>query len=84
MTSTQKPHITDFKGVVSISCQLLPAPTVSAINPDYKVEIETIKDNLNVIEANSIEIKPFDGLGQLSGIFADLITTSEPYKIQQQ
>ena len=81
MTSTQKPHITDFKGVVSISHKLIPAPTISAINPEYQKEIEEISKNLNEIEADSIELKSFDGLGSLSKIIAELIT-DEPYKIQ--
>lgn len=80
MTSTQKPHITDFKGVVAISYKLLPAPTISAINPEYLKEITTITKNLNSIETDSIEIKKFEGLGELSGIIADLIN-NEPYKI---
>ncbi len=81
MTSTQKPHITDFKGVVSVSYKLIPAPTISAINPDYQKEITEIAKNLNIIEPESIELKPFDGLGSLSKIVAELIT-DEPYKIQ--
>jgi|WetSurMetagenome_2_1015567.scaffolds.fasta_scaffold32348_2 CRISPR-associated autoregulator DevR family len=80
MTSTQKPHITDFKGVVAISYKLLPAPTISSINPEYLKEITTITKNLNSIEPDSIEIKKFEGLGELSGIIADLIK-NEPYKI---
>jgi len=81
MTSTQKPHITDFEGVVSISSNSTPAPTVSPINKKYKSEILTIKDNLNRIEgADVIEIKEFNGLGELSGIFDELIK-AEPYKI---
>lgn len=55
MTSTQKPHITDFKGVVTVSHKLIPAPTVSAINPAYREELETIKENLNKIEGEAIE-----------------------------
>jgi CRISPR-associated protein Cst2 len=80
MTSTQKPHITNFKGVVSVSYILIPAPTVSAINSDYQNEITKIAENLNKIEAASIELKSFDGLGSLSKTIADLIT-EEPYKI---
>ncbi len=81
MTSTQKPHITDFEGVVSISANSTPAPTVSPINENYKTEILTVKDNLNKIEgAEIIEVKEFNGLGELSGIFEELIT-AEPYKI---
>ena len=81
MTSTQKPHITDFKGVVAISHKLIPAPTISAINPDYQTEIEEISKNLNQIETDSIELKSFIGLGGLSKIIAELIA-DEPYKIQ--
>ena len=81
MTSTQKPHITDFKGVVAISYKLIPAPTISAINPEYEKEIDLIAKNLNLIETDSIEIKNFNGLGELSAIFVDLLK-NEPYKIQ--
>lgn len=81
MTSTQKPHITDFKGVVSVSYQLIPAPTVSAINPEYLDEITKIKENLNRIKPDSIELKPFNGLGDLSKIIAELME-EEPYKIE--
>lgn len=81
MTSTQKPHITDFKGVVSISHKLIPAPTISAINSNYLKEINEISKNLNEIEADSIELKNFDSLGSLSKIISELISKEEPYKI---
>lgn len=81
MTSTQKPHITDFKGVIAVSSKLTPAPTISAINENYQNEIQKIADNINKIETDAIEIKPFDGLGGLSEILSDLIN-NEPYKIQ--
>ncbi len=80
MTSTQKPHITDFKGVVTVSHKLIPAPTVSAINPAYREELETIKENLNKIEPEAIESFDFDSLGKLSEIFAGLYQ-EEPYKL---
>ncbi|MFN8356385.1 MAG: DevR family CRISPR-associated autoregulator [Spirosomataceae bacterium] len=80
MTSTQKPHITDFKGVVAISSKLTPAPTISAINEKYQEEIAKIANSLNKIESNMIGLKKFDGLGNLSEIIADLMTY-EPYKI---
>ncbi|MDD2200525.1 MAG: DevR family CRISPR-associated autoregulator [Bacteroidales bacterium] len=81
MTSTQKPHITDFKGIVSVSYKLIPAPTVSAINPYYLQEIKDITENLNKIATNSIELKPFNGLGDLSKVIAELME-DEPYKIE--
>ncbi len=80
MTSSQKPHITDFKGVLTYSEKMIPAPTISAINPDYKKEIKTITENLNKIESGAITETEFNGLGELSAIFTDLMQ-DEPYKL---
>lgn len=80
MTSTQKPHITDFKGVVSISHNLVPAPIVSAINPDYVEEMRMITENLNKMTANAIELEEFNSLGGFAEIMQDLYST-QPYKI---
>ena len=80
MTSTQKPHITSFKGVISVSNKLTPAPTISALNSNYRTEIKTIAKNINKIEDNAIETKEFEGLGQLSEIMTDLMNY-QPYKI---
>lgn len=81
MTSMQKPHITNFQGVVTVSHKLLPSPTISAINPNYINELEVIKENLNKIQKGAIEIKAFDNLGGLSEIIAELFLCT-PYKIQ--
>lgn len=80
MTSSQKPHITDFKGVVAVTHKLMPAPIVSAINPDYKAEIETIKNSLNGISADTVDVYPFDGLGNFSEIIKELYN-AEPYTL---
>jgi len=81
MTSTQKAHITDFKGVVAVSNKLTPAPTISALNDDYPNEINEIAKSINKIEENAIAVHNFSGLGQLSEILTDLMS-DEPYKIQ--
>lgn len=80
MTSSQKPHITDFKGVVTYSEGVIPAPTISPINPDYREEIDTVISNLNEIEPGSVTAIKFNGLGELSGIIKNLIS-EEPYKL---
>ena len=81
MTSSQKPHITDFKGVVSFSEKLIPAPTISPINSEYKSEIKKITANLNEIEPNAITSIEFNGLGELTEIVKKLIV-EEPYKLK--
>ena len=80
MTSAQKPHITNFKGVVAVSNKLIPAPTISAINDNYISEIKKIAENLNKIEKESIQVEEFDGLGKLTEIFADLLK-AKPYNL---
>ena len=80
MTSSQKPHITDFKGVVAVSHNMIPAPTISAINDNYIGEINKIAKNLNTIMPDSIEVSEFAGFGKLTEIFAELLK-AEPYKI---
>ncbi len=80
MTSSQKPHITDFKGVLTYSEKMIPAPTISPINLGYENEIETIKSNLNEIEPSAITAKGFNGLGELSGFIKELMK-EEPYKL---
>ncbi len=42
MRNTQNPHIVNFEGVISTSSRTVPAPTVSAINPEYDEEIEKL------------------------------------------
>jgi CRISPR-associated protein Cst2 len=81
MSSTQKPHITDFKGVVSIAHSLTPAPTVSAINGDYRKEIESIKSYLNQMEDTLVETEQFDSLAELTGILTQ-VSSLEPYKLK--
>lgn len=81
MTSQQKPHITDFSGVISVSSKLLPAPTVSALNSDYKSQIEVIKSSLNAIEGEgTVETLDFKNLGEFTQKIKELISY-EPYKI---
>ncbi|MEW4923159.1 DevR family CRISPR-associated autoregulator [Algibacter sp. 2305UL17-15] len=80
MTSTQKPHITDFKGVVTYTTSLVPAPTISAINSDYREEIKKITTTLNKLEEDSVHAKPFDSISDLIAILVDLAAAT-PYKI---
>jgi CRISPR-associated protein Cst2 len=69
---------------ISKSCNILreiiPAPTISPINPGYEKEVQTIAANLNEIEPGAITVKEFNGLGALSEIIKDLMA-EEPYKL---
>ena len=81
MRSAQHPHLVNFEGVVSLSTKILPAPTVSPLNDEYKDEIKRIADALNQIETNAIERYEFDSLGNYAEVMANLANTTVPYKI---
>lgn len=78
--NTQHPHVLDFSGVVATSLSTLPAPVLSALNPNYREEIRTISENLNKTETNNpISVQSFDGLAEFSGIMANIINNVQPY-----
>ena len=81
MRSAQHPHLVNFDGVVSLSTKILPAPTVSPLNDEYKDEIRRIADALNQIETNAIKRYEFDSLGNYAEVMANLAKTTVPYKI---
>ena len=81
MRSAQNPHLVNFKGVVSLSTKILPAPTVSPLNAEYKDEIRRVADALNQIEEGAIERHEFDSLGHYAEVMANLANTTAPYKI---
>jgi CRISPR-associated protein Cst2 len=45
--NTQSPHIVDFSGVIATSKSSVPAPCISALNPEYERQIEEIGATLN-------------------------------------
>ncbi|MDI6908119.1 MAG: DevR family CRISPR-associated autoregulator [Thermoanaerobacterales bacterium] len=78
--NTQHPHIVDFSGVVAISTNSLPAPTVSPLKSNYQEEIELIARHLNgLYDAEYLQVKPFTGLGEFSGVLGDVIKAAEPW-----
>ena len=81
MRSAQHPHLVNFDGVVSLSTKILPAPTISPLNGEYKTEIRRVADALNQIETSAIELRKFDSLGEYAEVMANLANTTVPYKI---
>jgi len=78
MRNTQNPHIVNFEGVISYSTTTCPAPSVSAINENYKNEMKEITVSLNTITNNSVTSIEFSSLSQFSQEFAKLISETTP------
>lgn len=81
MRATQHPHMVDFKGVVGLSSQIVPAPTLSPLNVGYREELESIAAALNKIRPQAIDLRSFDSLAEFSQIMADILETTSPYKL---
>ncbi|WP_242973467.1 DevR family CRISPR-associated autoregulator [Clostridium thermosuccinogenes] len=91
MRNTQNPHVVNFEGVLAISKNATPAPLISAINPDYKEEIERIADALNSLDIKeepennekNIVLRRFNSLSEFADAMKDLINEGEPYKVKE-
>lgn len=72
MRATQNPHLTDFTGVITTSTSSVPAPTVSPLNPEFRVQVEGITYNLNRFAENTLELHHFDSLANFAEKMADV------------
>jgi CRISPR-associated protein Cst2 len=63
-SSVQNPHIVNCSGVISTSSSWLPAPTVSPLAENYRVQMESIAASLNRICARTVEHHSFDSLAE--------------------
>lgn len=82
MRSTQLPHLVAADGVVSYTTQIVPAPTISPLDPHYCEEIQRIADMLNRMRPGSVVLKPFDRMSSLAEIMADLVESTSPYAVK--
>lgn len=63
MRNTQSPHLTDFCGVITTSDHSVPAPTVSALNPDFQAQVKRIAGALSTMSGKPVQVTDFDSLG---------------------
>ena len=81
MRSTQNPHIVGFAGVVTISRQVVPAPTISPLDDGFAAELERVKVAINSLHEDAIELHPFASLGEFAEVMTRLVQTTEPLKL---
>jgi CRISPR-associated protein Cst2 len=79
MRSTQNPHLVDFGGVVTISRDVVPAPCLSPLKPDFVDDVKKVSAALNTLRPDAIEVKPFGSLGEFAEIMAALIHSAAPF-----
>lgn len=81
MRSTQLPHLVAAEGAVTYTTQVVPAPTVSPLDPQYVDEIERIAAVLNRMRPGAVTVRQFGRLSEFANILAELANTTAPYRI---
>ena len=84
MRGTQNPHIVDFQGVVAVSGDVVPAPTMSPINSGYREQLQRIREALEKVRPSAVTLWEFDSLARFSEVMTDLVETTEPYVFSYQ
>jgi len=81
MRAAQLPHIVAFQGVVTYTTAVLPAPTVSPLNPAYKEEIEQVAAALNGLHPDAVTVHSFATLGEFAEAMRELVETTVPFTV---
>jgi len=81
MRAAQLPHIVAFEGVVTYTTAVLPAPTISPLNPAYAEDIAQVKDALNRLYPGAVTVHEFATLGEFSEVMRGLIETTGPFTV---
>lgn len=81
MRAAQLPHTVSLEGVVSFSTDVVPAPTISPLNGEYKAEIEGVASALNSLRPGAVTIRAFGTLANFAEVMRDLVETTEPFAV---
>jgi CRISPR-associated protein Cst2 len=81
MRATQNPHIVDFQGVVAVSSDVIPAPTMSPINSDYREQLQGVQKALEKMRPGAVRLFEFDSLARFSEVMTELVETTAPYTL---
>ncbi|MDY6877143.1 MAG: DevR family CRISPR-associated autoregulator [Chloroflexota bacterium] len=81
MRGTQNPHIVDFRGVVAVSSDVIPGPTMSPINSRYRQQLRGIQKALERVRPGAVALSEFDSLAQFSEVMTALVETTAPYTL---
>lgn len=82
MRNTQMPHVVDFKGVISYTTAILPAPSVSPLNEKYDEQCEQIAEAFKMFGEKAVVVKRFNSMAKFASEMQTLIKTTSPYRLQ--
>jgi len=81
MRSTQNPHIVNFKGIITISHDVVPAPCISPLKPEFVADVQQVADAINTLRPNAVEVKTFSSLGEFAKIMVGIAEAAQPFSL---
>lgn len=81
MRNTQAPHIVDVAGVLTISQDVVPAPTLSPLKEGYDSELDALCQTMNNIRPGAVMAHPFQSMNGFAGLMSNLVADSTPYSL---
>ena len=78
MRSTQNPHMVNLAGIVTVSRDIVPAPCVSPLKPDFVKDIQKVADSLNTLRPQAVVTFPFNSMGEFAEIMVRLTQSAVP------
>ncbi|MEJ5308653.1 MAG: DevR family CRISPR-associated autoregulator [Anaerolineae bacterium] len=81
MRSTQNPHIVDFGGVITVSRDVVPAPCLSPLKPDFTGDMTRIVEAINRLRPGAVEMRTFGSMGEFAELMAALIQEATPFTL---
>ncbi len=81
MRNTQLPHLVNFRGVISYTTQVVPAPTISPLHSQFREQIAGVQAALNSLRPGAVVIREFANLAEYASIMQELIASTSPYQI---
>jgi CRISPR-associated protein Cst2 len=82
MRGTQAPHIVDVAGVITVSQNVIPAPTLSPLKEGYDQELSRLCTTLNSIRPNALTAYTFNSMNEYAQTVRDLIQNATPFTLQ--
>ncbi len=76
--NTQMPHLVDFKGAIVTSTSSVPAPSLSALNPEYRTQIVSTCEHLNRLrDQPALAVTQFENLSEFTNQMVDLASRAD-------
>ena len=81
MRGSQRPHLVNFEGVIGVSTQRVPAPTVSPLNDHYRESLENVRAALDPLHPGAVSLLAFDDIAGFSAHMTTLVQQTVPFDL---